>query len=56
MQVGFQPFGEIPHYFLRKEVGRSPLETDMNFPSVSAFSVVIYQFFNCRFRLNFRGS
>ena len=32
LQVGFQPFSEIPHHFLRKEVGISSPETDMNFP------------------------
>jgi hypothetical protein len=30
--VGFQLFGEIPHRLLKKEAGRSPPETDMNFP------------------------
>jgi hypothetical protein len=32
LQVGFQPFCEIPHCLLRKEVGRSTPETDTYFP------------------------
>jgi hypothetical protein len=31
LEVGFQPFGEIPHRFLKKQVARSSLETDTNF-------------------------
>jgi hypothetical protein len=41
MQVGFQPFDEIPHRFLKKEVGKSPLETDMKFSfKVPLFAVI----------------
>jgi hypothetical protein len=55
MQVGFQPFGEIPHCFLRKEADILPLETDTIFSSVSAFFAVISKFFSCRLKVNFMG-